>query len=92
MPPERVSENCPRPRDFPGGLGVKTPPSKAGDMGSIPDGQLSLRTTRERRKTLMPQQRHCTLELRSDAAKQTNKYLKRKLFMTQLLYLLKQKE
>ena len=34
-------------RDFPGGLVVKNSLCSAGDMGSIPDGQLSTRTTRE---------------------------------------------
>ena len=35
-------------RDFPGGPVVKNPPCNAGDMGSIPDGQLSPRTTSKR--------------------------------------------
>ena len=36
MDSERLTKNEPFIRDFPGGPVVKTPPSTAGDAGSIP--------------------------------------------------------
>ena len=66
-----------RTRDFPGGPVVKNLPSSAGDVGSIPGqgtkiphtvGQLSL-CAETREKPVCLNERHCIMQLRSDAAK-----------------------